>query len=255
MKTLKYVNLDVEDPINDRAKGGNRRYMLTKDERTVIKRRKLSQQALDIFVSGGYSINEVGEELGLSNDEIHSMFLHGSPDMKKAVISRAIEMFLDVDQAHSRDDIQDTLGITQRELRTLLKSEEFEEAYNEYFLDLVSHPTIKAVQHKLVEELLPQAFIELRALLNADSENVRMKVIFKIFEMAGVRPVEQSVSHRQDLAMFLEDKKINLDVNINIPDSYSDAIDAVAVDAPAEPTDDAHNPDRSHNLLEDETPQ
>lgn len=249
------VQLDTKDPYNERRySSGDHRYKLNTEERDIIKYRELSIKALNLFIASGHSINKVGEEMGITSEEVHSMFLRGEPELKEAIIRRAISMFLDIEGGHTRSDIQDTLGITQRELRTLLKSEEFEEAYNEYFLDMVSHPTIKAVQHQLVEELLPQAFRELHALISADSENVRMKVIFEIFKLAGIRAVEPSKSQRRDLADFLESKNISLDINLNVPDQYSDAMEAVVVEDQVPPTETSDTPDSSQTLaLEDGT--
>jgi len=248
------IQLDVDDPYNERANAaGNQQLKLNKAERAIVNRRQLAQKALDIFVTRGVAIDEVGEELGMTRDDIHSMFLHGEPELKAAIIKRTIDMYLDLEGGHTKADMLETLGITQYELSTLVKSEEFEEAYNEYFLEIASHPTIKAVQHQLVEDLLPRAFRELQALLGAESENVRMKVIFEIFKLAGVRPVEPSKTQRRDFADFLERKSINVDLNITIPDQYADAMDAVVVD-PVSPSDASGSQDNSQTLaLEDGT--
>lgn len=129
-------------------------------------------------------------------------------------IIRAVEMFLDVNTSHSWDVIAEEIGCSTRTLKTLVKSEEFERAYNEYYEELTPDPRRRASIITL-NNLLPEAVQGLQQLIrSSDSDNVKLQAIKEVLKLNNIGAETDKKSDRNELAKFLKGAGVILNINI-----------------------------------------
>jgi hypothetical protein len=225
------VQIDVEDPIHERKTAhGRRRLKLNDRERTLIKEKKLIDRAIVLFVEKSESIPKIAEQIGLETEVLAKAGISGDyPEMRAAIIDRAVRHFLDLENDRSREEIAEDLGLSMIQLRYLTSSKEFEERYNEFFFEITNDPTIKAVKHKIVEDLLPKAYRTLDALLSsaATKDTVRLKAALETLKLSGVEPNKNIQHDRRELAKFLADKTVNFNqINVSVPPDFKEAYEA-----------------------------
>jgi hypothetical protein len=131
-------------------------------------------------------------------------------------------MFLDLDTTQSRRKIATKLGLSMYQLQLLLESDEFAETYDDQFATLTSDPTVKAVQMKLVEDLLPKAFRAMDDILKDKKApaSVRLKAALETLRLTGVKAAAPAMSDRQDLSEFLTKHNI-VQVNVDTKETPS----------------------------------
>jgi hypothetical protein len=169
---------------------------------------------------------------------------------RQELASTAAFLFLDLTEARTWKQIADEMNLSAHQLRDLTKTEEFDVAYNDLFVELGKDPRYRAAQGALAD-MLPLAMTELKNLLtdNRTPAGTRLKAIDKVMALNGVENLQPQQSDRQELVQFLVAKNINIDaVGVPVPDMYmehmGDVIDAEMVNADTE--DD--------NSLEEATP-
>lgn len=151
---------------------------------------------------------------------------------QQQLVEGAVALFLDLTSSRSYSQIAEELGITVRQLRRLVETDEFARVYEEHFDALGHDPRLQAVKSGLMD-LLPMAFDQLRKALIEPGVpwTTRMRAIEKIMEMNGVRPQDAGKSDRRELAEFLGKFGVNIgEMHIHgapVPSSYSDALDEV----------------------------
>jgi hypothetical protein len=209
--------IEVTGVLADRIVNGRRRLMLTKGEKSALKRQRLVEQA--------------------------------------------VAMFLDIDQDHSWQEIAGKLGVSIPALKDLTKTEEFMDAYSQYFVDLGHDPRVKATQ-AAVADMLPLAMRELRNLITGTrvSGSAKLNAIKEIFRLSGLDAPKTQGSDRTELAEFLKTQGVNVEqMNVVLPPEYLDAMKRYAVDgiytpAPDRRKDTAALPASEASTVEDEDP-
>lgn len=129
---------------------------------------------------------------------------------------QAAALFLDIDRHRSWAETAEELGISIRQLKDLVKSKEFDEAYNTLFPEVGHDPRFRAAKGAL-GDMVPIAIQRLRELLNGDnvSPAVMLKTVERILELnqldnKGVQ------SDRFELMEFLKNMKPVQIENVNI---------------------------------------
>jgi hypothetical protein len=84
-------------------------------------------------------------------------------------------MFLDLEIAHTWEEIASALGISVPTLKNLTKSQAFIDKYNEHFADLGHDLRLKAGQTALVD-MLPTAIRELKNLISSPTTPPTVKL-------------------------------------------------------------------------------
>ena len=152
--------------------------------------------------------------------------------LERQQIERAVSMFLDLERAYSWREISQELGISIRQLKDLTKSEQFNEVYNEHFIELGHDPRLKASQ-AAITDLLTTAVNQLKTLLVGPDTpaSVRYNAIVKVLELNGISPQKGGASDKQQLANFLREAGVSLTQNnvqnnlvVNVPDEYRQGI-------------------------------
>ena len=205
-----HIQLDVEG--HDRKKSnGSRRLMLTKLEIKEIKKRQLAGKALTLILERSLKIPEIAEELGVSQDLLSRAAMNDT-ELRKGIIQQAVAMFLDLDTARSRKQMAKELGLGLWQFNHLIESDEFAEIYDDHFAELTNDPTLRAVQTKLVEEMLPKAVKTIDSILSnvKAPATVRLKAALETLRLAGVQAATPAASDRQELSEFLSKHNINI---------------------------------------------
>lgn len=197
---------------------GSRRLMLNVVEREHFQKKRMAEKVLHMLVTEATKIPEIAEELGVSQSDLARQAM-AQPELRTGLIQQAVELFLDIDQARSRKKIAQELGISVWQLKNLIQSDEFSEAYDDHFATLASDPTLRAVNSKLVEELLPKSVKALEEILDDKKAppTVKLKAALETMRLAGVKPVAATSSDRKELSEFLAKHNINV-TQINITD-------------------------------------
>ena len=208
-----HVQIDGEG--SDRVKSdGRRRLRLTALERKAINKMKLASKALLIIIEKSAKLPAVAEELGVSQDLLARTSIDDL-ELRKVIIKQAVDMFLDLDRGHSRKQMADELGLTIWQLKLLLDTDEFADIYDDHFGELINDPTLRAVQSKLVEDMLPKAIRAMDEILTDKKgpASVRLKAALETLRLAGVQASSPVASERSELTDFLNRHNI---VQVNV---------------------------------------
>ena len=148
---------------------------------------------------------------------------------RSELVERAVLMYLDLETDRNQREIAQELGITLEELKTLTRSDEFQEAYSAHFLELGHDPRLVATQHAIMD-LLPAAMRELRKLIAGGVQvpaTVKLKAIEDVMKLSGIEAPTPAKNDKKELAEFLRNAGINIE-NVNItnqlPPEYQDAL-------------------------------
>jgi AraC-like DNA-binding protein len=141
-------------------------------------------------------------------------------------VERAVALFLDIEHEHSWQAIADELGISVPTLKKLTKTKEFEELYNQYFVELGHDPRL-AASRQAVADLLPLAVRRLRNLLIDESTppTVTLNAIKEVMHYTGLATPTSSKNDKNELAEFLKKagvQEVNLtQTNTIVPPEYA----------------------------------
>jgi AraC-like DNA-binding protein len=203
---------------------------INKSERAALKEKQNATKALVLLTERSFDVPSVAQELGILPEELAAMATSGAyPELKMAVAEVASNLFLDLDQYHSRKDIAAALGMSPRQLRHLIESETFKEIYEKTKARVSADPVLKAVEINISEELLPRAYQRLKELIDSDSDSTALKAVLEVMKYAGVRAQEPAQSDRTELAKFLAKNNLQLTQVNNfslVPDEFKEAVDA-----------------------------
>lgn len=148
---------------------------------------------------------------------------------RQELATTAAYLFLDLDTPRSLSEIAREMDMSIYQVREITKTEEFEIAYNDLFLELGKDPRYKAAQGALAD-MLPIAMGQLRDILTnpRTPAGTRLKAVEKIMNLNGLENIAPQQSNRQELVEYLVENNINIDaVNIALPDIYQEQMDDV----------------------------
>ena len=145
------------------------------------------------------------------------------------LIDRLVLLYLDLDRKYTQDEIAEKLEITRGQLNNLIRTKEFEDRWNEHFIELGRDPRIKATQASIAE-LLPAAFSTLKEAVEEGDVpwTVRIKAVEKIFELAGIERPQTVDSNRKEFEEFMKKKQDEAgkaeNIVISIPSAYAESL-------------------------------
>lgn len=148
---------------------------------------------------------------------------------RQELATTAAYLFLDLDTPRSLTEIAREMDMSIHQVREVTKTEEFDIAYNDLFLELGKDPRYKAAQGALAD-MLPIAMGQLKDLLTSTRTpaGTRLKAIEKIMNLNGLENIAPQQSNRQELVEYLVENNINIDaVNIALPEMYASQMDEV----------------------------
>lgn len=143
-------------------------------------------------------------------------------------VQRAAAMFVDFENWPTTEQIARELGISVMSLNDLTKTKEFNDVYNEYYIDMTNNPRMRAIM-EAAQSLVGTSFSELKKMI-ADPEtppSVRLNAIKLSFEIGGLQAAKAVGSDRNEVANFLKSAGINIEtLNVGVPSEFKDKIDA-----------------------------
>jgi len=216
----------AEERFDPQRTDRGRKLALTKSERETLYRIDLAKKALLLLVEQSKTFPQIAESLGLKVDELveFSDTLEFAA-FKKSMAEKVAAMYLDPEHEWSRRDMQEALGMTTKRFRNFIQSDIFKQVYEETLLKLTEDPGPRAVQAKIIEELLPEAYRTLRWELSAAAPpSVRQKARQDVFRLAGVSEVQTQASDRHEIAAFLNAQNVNLSLKVEVPQEYAEAV-------------------------------
>lgn len=148
--------------------------------------------------------------------------------LRSRLIEGAAALFLDLEHPRSWPEIATELGITPGQLSDLVKTPEFDAAYNALFADIGHDPRYKAAQTAMAD-LLPIALRELKLLISGVTTNqaTRLKAIEIVLKMNSLSLEKPAASEKQELAQFLVNNQV---VVQNLPPQYAAALQGTVVE-------------------------
>jgi hypothetical protein len=135
---------------------------------------------------------------------------------KQRLAEKAATLFLDIDTHRSWSQMASELGITVYQMRELVKSREFDDAYNLMFPEVGHDPRFQAARGQL-GDMVPIAIGRLKGILEDGqvSANVVLKAVQAVFELNNLDN-KGAQSERFELNEFLKGMKtVNIE-NLNI---------------------------------------
>lgn len=147
---------------------------------------------------------------------------------RQRLVEGAVARFLDLERSWSWQQIADDLGITISMLKDLTTSPDFNDIWNQHFIELGHDPRYRRV-HDELGNMLPTAVREMKMMLESAETppTVKLKVIENIFKLNGVSGPKGAATDRNELTKFLQDAGLEVNatqVNIAVPPSYMDQV-------------------------------
>jgi len=142
------------------------------------------------------------------------------------LIDRLVLMMLSLEEEMTYEEMAEELDITVAQLKNLTRTEEFQDRWNQHFMQLGQDPRVELTQSRITE-LLPAAFLQMKdGLVNEDTPwTVKWKIIEKIFELSGIARPQQIHNDRKEIQEFLSQKSESDDsIQITIPGKYIEAV-------------------------------
>jgi hypothetical protein len=148
-----------------------------------LRRHGKPQNNVDIVVTG-----VLADRIDASGRRRLSLNAKEKRGIKKVrMINQAVAMFLDLEHSHSWKEMAIQLGISEPGLKDLTKTQEFMDAYSQYFVELGSDPRVRSSQNALAD-MLPEAITQLRNMLlePRTPAMARLQVIKEIIKLNGL---------------------------------------------------------------------
>ncbi len=199
---------------------------LSPSERETLYRMELAKKALYLLVEQSRSFPETAAELGLDPAALleYADTLEFQA-FKQAMAEKLAGMYLDPERAWRRAEMAEALGMTPKRFRNFIHSDIFRQVYEETLLRLTEDPGPRAVQAKIIEDLLPQAYRTLQWELSGEAPaSVRQKARQDVFRLAGISETPTQASDRHEIAAFLAAQNVNLNLHLPLPPAYQEAL-------------------------------
>jgi len=148
---------------------------------------------------------------------------------RQELAQTAAYLFLNLDDPMTLSEMAAEMNMSIHQFREITKTEEFDIAYNDLFLELGKDPRYKAAQGALAD-MLPLAMQQLREILTGTRTpaGTRLKAVEKIMSLNGLENTQPQQSNRQELVKYLVENNINIDaINITLPEMYQEVVDDV----------------------------
>jgi hypothetical protein len=145
---------------------------------------------------------------------------------EKELISSLVVEMLNLDENKTYEEMAEKLDITVPTLKNLTRTKEFEEQWNEHYMQLGKDPRIQLVQSKITE-LLPMVFVQMReGLIDPDVPwTARWKIMEKVLDLSGIEKPQLQQNDRKEIQSFLKAHSESEDsIQITIPSKYMDAM-------------------------------
>ena len=144
------------------------------------------------------------------------------------LIDRLVLMILTLDEnSKTYEEMAEELDITVAQLKNLTRTEEFQERYNQHFMELGQDPRVEITQSRIVE-LLPQVFLQMQEGLT-DPEvpwTAKWKIMEKVLDLAGIDKPDLIDNERKEIEEFLLNKSESEDsIQIIIPGKYMETME------------------------------
>jgi hypothetical protein len=97
--------------------------------------------------------------------------------------------------------------ISVPQLKNMMRTPEFQDRHNEYFMELGKDPRVRLTQAKIVE-LLPKAFMSMKkGLEDPDAPwTDKVKIVEKILELSGIERPQTLQNDRKEFEQFWEEE-------------------------------------------------
>lgn len=144
----------------------------------------------------------------------------------QAQAETAAALFLDLEEGHKWTDIAEQLGISLDQLKQLVKSEEFDVAYNVQFAELGHDPRYRAAQAALAD-MLPLAMRRLYDLVSNPNTppSVALRAIEKVLTLANVEAPQGEQFSQAALIQLLQRNNVHIDnISVEIPSEYQEGL-------------------------------
>jgi hypothetical protein len=146
-----------------------------------------------------------------------------------AMIDSLVFMMLDLSEdSLTYSEMAEELDITVAQLKNLTRTEEFQDRWNERFMQLGTDPRVQAT-HAHIVELLPMAFTALKdGITDPDVPwTAKRDFIFKVFDLSGIERPENIRNDRKEAENFLSELGDHEDgqIVITVPTSYVEAME------------------------------
>ena len=138
---------------------------------------------------------------------------------RNRMIEHIVAMFLDIDNNHTRAEICEELGINQKRLKDITLSDEFQEIYAQYRVELGHDPRLQAAQIEL-SDMVPQAIRTLKSLINAERvpASTKLEAVKTILKLGGLQEPKPVKTEKAEVMDFLREAGINIEqVNVHLP--------------------------------------
>lgn len=144
------------------------------------------------------------------------------------LIDRLVLMILTLDEnSKTYEEMAEELDISVAQLKNLTRTEEFQERYNQHFMELGQDPRVEITQSRIVE-LLPQVFLQMQEGLT-DPEvpwTAKWKIMEKVLDLAGIDKPDLIDNERKEIEEFLLNKSESEDsIQIIIPGKYMETME------------------------------
>jgi hypothetical protein len=138
-------------------------------------------------------------------------------------IDRIVHMVLNIEEDYTYGQMAEELEISVPQLKNLMRTPEFQDRYNEYFMELGKDPRVRLTQAKIAE-LLPKAFMTMKKGLE-DPEapwTAKVKIVEKILELSGIERPQTLQNDRKEFEQFWEEEAGEDDrIRISIPAKFA----------------------------------
>jgi len=138
-------------------------------------------------------------------------------------IDRIVHMVLNIEEDYTYAQMAEELSVSVPQLKNLMRTPEFQDRYNEYFMELGKDPRVRLTQAKIAE-LLPKAFMTMKKGLE-DPEapwTAKVKIVEKILELSGIERPQTLQNDRKEFEQFWQEEAGEDDrIRISIPAKFA----------------------------------
>jgi len=131
------------------------------------------------------------------------------------------------DDAPTYREIAEELDMSVASMKNLMRTKEFQDVYNDYFIQLGHDPRIQFIQSRIVE-LLPYVFTQMKTAVTTQETpwTARWQIMQKVLELSGIEKPTNVENDRKEIESFLSNRtgEEDGDIHISIPGKYLEAM-------------------------------